>query len=109
MPVVLRCARSDAESISIRCVTVLYGFRPYGGSLFPDAEKVTMGLSRDNGRLAQARWFPHSGTVMGIRVVWTYVWLQQKQNASQTSQNPTKNGLAPTYKPLSNQRLHKIF
>ena len=67
MPVVLRSARSYAESISIRCVTALYGFRPYGGSLFPDAEKVTMGLSRDNGRLAQARWFPHSGTVMGAR------------------------------------------
>ena len=41
VPVVLRCARSDAEYISIRCVTTFYGFRPYGGSLFPNAEKVT--------------------------------------------------------------------
>ena len=53
---------------------------------------------------------------MGIRVVWTFVWLQQKQNASQTSQNPTKNGLAPTYKPLPQaamgsaaQRLQRYF
>ena len=29
-----------AEYISIRCVTALYGFRPYGVSLFPNAEKV---------------------------------------------------------------------
>ena len=101
-----------------------------------------MGLSRDNGRLAQARWFPHSGTVMGarrdgpsmahrgwrgvlprhphnstcvrpsvmgIRVVWTFVWLQQKQIASQTSQNPTKNGLAPTYKTLTRNEGCELF
>ena len=111
MPVVLRCARTYAEYISIQCVTTFYGFRPYGGSLFPDAEKVTMDLSRDNGRLAQARWFPHSGAVMGIRVVWTYVWLQQKQkqNPSQTPQNLAQNVLAPTDKPLTSRtRLSSI-
>ena len=37
---------------------------------------------------------------MGIRVVWTYVWLQQKQNPWQTPQNLAQNVLAPTYKPL---------
>ena len=68
-----------------------------------------VGLSPCSGRLAQARWFPHSGTVMGIRVVWTFVWLQQKQNASQASQNPTKNGLAPTYKPLTRNEGCELF
>ncbi|MEB0069332.1 hypothetical protein QN387_20910, partial [Pseudomonas sp. CCI3.1] len=57
---------------------------------------------------------PHNSTcvrpsVMGIRVVWTLVWLQQKQKASQTSQNPTKNGLAPTYKPLTRNEGCELF
>jgi len=63
---------------------------------------------------------PHNSTcvrpsVMGIRVVWTYVWLQQKQkqkqkqNPSQTPQNLAQNVLAPTYKPLtSSARLRSI-
>jgi hypothetical protein len=57
---------------------------------------------------------PHNSTcvrpsVMGIRVVWAYVWLQQKQkqkqkqNPSQTPQNLAQNVLAPTYKTLAQE------
>ena len=114
------------------------------GHFFQTPKKSPKRLALPYGRLAQARWFPHSGTVMGarrdgpsmahrgwrgvlprhphnstcvlpsvmgIRVVWTYVWLQQKQkqNPSQTPQNPAQNVLAPTYKPLTSRtRLRSI-
>ncbi|KMN00733.1 hypothetical protein TU76_10780 [Pseudomonas psychrophila] len=57
------------------------------GHFFQTPKKSPKRLALPYGRLAQARWFPHSGTVMGIRVVWTYVWLQQKQKQKQ-KQNP---------------------
>ena len=83
---------------------------------------TVLGARRDGPSMAHRGWrgvlprHPHNSTcvrpsVMGIRVVWTYVWLQQKQkqNPSQTPQNPAQNVLAPTYKPLTSRtRLRSI-
>ena len=43
----------NIEYISIRCVTALYGFRPYGGSLLSNSHKSKQkGLALPYGRLA---------------------------------------------------------
>ncbi len=90
---------------------------PYHTAASPQARRfphsgTVMRARRDGPSMAHRGWrgvlprHPHNSTcvrpsMMGIRVVWTYVWLQQKQNASQTPQSLAQNVLAPTNKSLT--------